>query len=123
MTGHTLTDRQQERIEPHCPRSISRRGRPGGDARTFVKRVLWIARTGLPRHDLPAEFGKWNAACKRFHERTGRGTFVSALKALSGEPDTECAMVDAAIVKVHRQGPSAGGLRSPTRPWQRHRRC
>jgi transposase len=49
-------------------------GRTGGDARLFFEAMLWIARTGSPWRDLPAEFGNWNTVFKRF-----RGRMVEAL--------------------------------------------
>ena len=52
-----ISDGQWDLIEPHCLGKKSDPGRTGGDARLFVEAVLWIARTGAPWRDLPAEFG------------------------------------------------------------------
>ena len=37
-------------------------GRAAADNRKFVEAVLWIARTGSPRRDLPPDFG---LSCRR----------------------------------------------------------
>ena len=71
--------------------------------------MLWIARTGSPWRDLPAQFGKWNTAFKRFSDWSKAGVFKRIFEAVSDDPDMEYAMVDATIVKVHRHGQGAKG--------------
>ena len=61
-----ISDKQWELIEPHCLGKKIDPGRSGSDARLFIEAVLWIARTGAPWRDLPAEFGKWNSVFKWF---------------------------------------------------------
>ena len=113
MTRFVLTAAQWERIEPHCLGTAADPGRTGGDARLFVEAVLWIARTGAPWRDLPAEFGKWNSVFKRFRHWVKADVFKRIFEALSGDPDLEYAMIDGSIVKVHRHGQGAkGGLRA-----------
>jgi transposase len=96
-------------------------GRSGVDNRRFVEAVLWIARTGSPWRDLPAEFGGWNTVFKRFRDWVKADVFKRLFDAASEEPDMEYAMIDATIVKslprakagVHRHGQGAkGGLRA-----------
>ena len=43
-------------------------GPSGSDNRMFLEAVLWIARTGSPWRDLPAEFGQWNTVFRRCRE-------------------------------------------------------
>jgi putative transposase len=60
------SDDQWARI---CKTIIGRpgqRGSTGRAGRMFVEAVLWIVRTGAPWRDLPAEFGNWNSAFRRF---------------------------------------------------------
>jgi len=58
-------------------------------------------------------FGKWNTVFKRFRDWVKADVFKRMFDAVSGEPDMEYAMVDAAIVRVHRHGQGAkGGLRA-----------
>ena len=99
-----LTDSQWERMQAHCPGKLSDLRRSAADNRQFVEAVLWIVRTGSPWRDLPAHFGKWNTAFKRFRRWVKADVFQRLFDVLSGEPDMEYAMVDATIVKVHRHG-------------------
>ena len=106
-----IGDKQWELIEPHCPGKKSDPGRSGSDARLFVEAVLWIARTGAPWRDLPAEFGKWNSVFKRFRYWVKRGVFHIMFRDLSIDSDFEYTMIDGTICKVHRHGQGAkGGL-------------
>ena len=106
-----IDDKQWELIEPHCLGKKSDPVRSGSDARLFVEDVLWIARTGAPWRDLPAEFGKWNSVFKRFRYWVKRVVFHIMFRYLSIESDFEYTMIDGTICKVHRHGQGAkGGL-------------
>lgn len=106
-----LSQAQWDKMEPHCLGKASDPGRSGSDNRRFVEAVLWIVRTGSPWRDLPLELGKWNTVFKRFRDWVKSGVFKRLFEAVSGQPDMEYAMVDATIVKVHRDGQGAkGGL-------------
>ncbi|MGL4262866.1 MAG: transposase, partial [Afipia sp.] len=56
-----LRDDQFERIAALLPGKARDPGRTAADNRRFVEAVLWIARTGSPWRDLPAQFGPWNS--------------------------------------------------------------
>ena len=106
-----ITDRQWQKMEPHCLGRKCDPGRTGSDPRRFLEAVFWIARTGAPWRDLPPGFGKWNTIFRRFRDWARAGVFGRIFNALSDDPDMEMAMVDATIVKVHRSAQGAkGGL-------------
>ena len=109
MDRFVLTDAQWAQMEPHCLGKVTDPGRSGGDNRLFVEAVLWIVRTGSPWRDLPALFGNWSTAYRRFRDWREADVFKKIFDAVSGEPDMEYAMVDATIVKVHRHGQDAKG--------------
>ncbi len=74
---------------------------------------MWIARTGCPWRDLPAEFGRWNTVFKRFRRWVKADAFYSMFKALAEDADFEYTMIDGTITKVHRHGQGAkGGLKA-----------
>ena len=104
-----MSDGQWDLIGPHCLGKKSDPGRTGGDARLFVEAVLWIARTGAPWRDLPAEFGKWNSIFTRFRYWVKRDVFHGMFNELSADSDFEYAMIDGTICKVHRHGQGAKG--------------
>ncbi len=73
MIRTVLSDAQWDRIKDLVPGKESDRGVTGRDNRLFVEGVLWVARTGAPWRDLPAEFGNWNSVWKRFGAGRKRG--------------------------------------------------
>ena len=106
-----LNDYQWRLIEPYCLGKKSDPGRTGKNTRLFLEAVLWIARTGSPWRDLPAEFGKWNSVFVRFRHCVKRDVFHNIFKALSTDSDFEYTMIDGTVCKVHRHGQGAkGGL-------------
>jgi transposase len=112
MDRRVLTNAQWAMMEPYCLGKPSDLGRSGNNNRQFLEAVLWIARTGSPWRDLPAQFGKWNTVFKRYSDWVKADVFQRIFEAVSDDPDMEYAMVDATIVKVHRHGHGAkGGLK------------
>ncbi|WP_149026388.1 IS5 family transposase [Acetobacter aceti] len=109
MERFVLTDAQWAQIEPHCLGKLTDPGRSGRNNRLFMEAVLWIVRTGSPWRDLPAVFGNWSTAFRRFSDWRNTDVFKRIFDALSGDPDMEYVMVDATIVKVHRHGQGAKG--------------
>ncbi len=112
MARYILQDNQWEKIASLCCGKKSDPGQTGGDARLFVEAVLWVARTGAPWRDLPAEFGNWNSVFKRFRRWVKNGTIDNIFNHLSSKDlDLEYVMIDGTIAKVHRHGMgSKGGL-------------
>ena len=107
-----LSDAQYEKIAPLLPGKSGDPGRTGADNRLFVEAVLWMVRTGAPWRDLPAGFGCWNSAFRRFRRWSMNGVFEKIFNTLSGDPDFEYAIVDGTIVRVHQHGTGAkGGLK------------
>src|SRR6266478_5565484 len=99
MDRYVLSDAQWAKMQPHCRGKKSDPGRSGENNRRFVEAVLWIARTGSPWRDLPAEFGPWNSVFKRFRDWVKADVFKRLFDAASDQPNMEYAMVDATIVR------------------------
>ena len=113
MVRRVLSDRQWEMAEPICLGKKRDPGRTGQDGRQFLEAVLWIARTGSPWRDLPAEFGNWNTVFQRFRYWAERGVFERIFEALSGDPDLEYAMIDGTIISAHQKASGANVWPAP----------
>jgi len=104
-----LSDQQWERIAPELPGKPGDPGARARDNRRFVEAVLWIARTGAPWRDLPAEFGKWYSVYTRFWRWAQKGVWERIFQALSDDADFEYVLIDATHIRVHQHGTGAGG--------------
>ena len=99
-----LSEEQWERIAPELP---GKPGDPGVTARNnrpFIEAVLWVARTGVPWRDLPAEFGKWFTVYTRFWRWAQKGVWERIFTNLSDDPDFEYVLIDGTLVRVHQHG-------------------
>jgi putative transposase len=104
-----LSTRQWRLIEKLC---VGKPGDPGGTGannRIFVEAVLWIARTGSPWRDLPAQFGKWNSIFVRFNRGSKTGVWQRIFAALSDDPDFEYLIIDSTLVRAHQHAAGAKG--------------
>jgi len=96
----------------------SRAGAPAGQCdRDFLEAILWIARTGSPWRDLPAELGYWHAVYMRFQRWERRGVWKKLWLALQGD---ECAgarhlFIDSTAIKVHQHAAGAPKKRAISR--------
>ena len=100
LPRHAISDDDWRRVEPLLPA----RG-PAGDRRRFVDAVLYVARTGIPWRDLPARFGHWNSARRRFDRWSRAGVWQRVFGALQ-DPDLEWVILDSTVIRAH---PSAAG--------------
>ena len=71
--------------------------------------MLWIARTGCPWRDLPAEFPNWRSVATRCRRWVQRKIWLQVLAWLTEEHDREAYVVDASYVCVHAHGTRARG--------------
>lgn len=106
-----LRDDQWERIEPLLQGKAGDRGRTGADNRLFVESVLWMARTGVPWRDLPAEFGPWNTVFRRFSRWADKGVWQAIFAKLSEDADFEEVFLDSTIVRAHQHAAGASKKR------------
>ncbi|SRR6266571_4675292 len=91
--------------------------------RIRYNQVLYLARTGTPWRDLPADFGHWDAVYNRFRRWEARGLWRQLWERLQQE---DCPLtrhiyifIDATIVRAHQH--AAGALKKtadkPHRLW------
>jgi transposase len=107
MVRRWLRDEQWQRLESILPGKAGDPGRPGKDNRLFIEAVLWIARTGSPWRDLPAEFGLWNSVYTRFGRWSNNGVWERVFAGLAEDADFEELFLDSTIVRAHQHSSGA----------------
>ena len=120
LHGHTISDADLDRIKDLLPGRPGQHGGVARDNRLFIDAVLYVARTGIPWADLPARFGNWNSAWRRFNRWAEAGRWDPILAALR-EPDLDVLLLDSTAVRAHpcAAGAPKNGMAaaaSPSRP-------
>jgi transposase len=82
VADRILTDELWTAVAPILPGKEGDPGCHGRDNRLFLEGVFWIARTGSPWRDLPAEFGKWYTTYTRYHRWEKKGVWPRVIDAL-----------------------------------------
>jgi transposase len=116
-TEPELTDEQWARLEPLLPPQRPATGRPNNDHRQVVEAMVWLARTGSPWRDLPAEYGSWKTVASRFYRWRRDGVFERLLAEVHrradgcGDLDWLVHYVDGTVVRAHQH--AAGARQAP----------
>jgi putative transposase len=105
-TKHLRED-QFNRIAAALPGYTGRVGRPVEDNRRFVEAVVWMGRNGGRWRSLPAEYGKWSSAHKRFKRWADAGIWQMIFNTLVEDADMEWVMIDSTIVRAHQHATGA----------------
>lgn len=109
MVRGLLTNEEWACFEPFMVEAGPSGGRPPRDHRRNLDAILWIARTGAPWRDLPAELGNWDSVFRQFRRWTGSGLWDVMLEALAdGGGDADLLqMIDSTSIRAHHC--AAGG--------------
>jgi putative transposase len=78
--------------------------------RLFFEALLYVARTGVPWRDLPAEFGRWDAVYNRFRRWVRSGGLRRLFELLTADPafgDIRRVFIDSTIVRAHQHAAGA----------------
>lgn len=116
MKRYELSDAQWRKIGDFLP------GRPGWvgvtakDNRQFVNGVLWVLRSGAHWKHMPAGYGNWKSAHKRFTRWAGAGIWERIFRVLLADRRNTWVMIDSTIVKAHQQAVCGKGG-AGTRQW------
>ncbi len=97
LPRHAITDAESDRLRGLVPTAG-----PRADTRRFVDAVVYVARTGIPWRDLPARFGNWNTAWRRFARWAAAGVWRKGFDALQ-DPDLEWLILDSTVTRVAAQ--------------------
>lgn len=106
-----LRDEQWKRIEPLMQGKDGDRGRSGANNRLFIEAVLWLARTGSPWRDLPAEFGPWNSVYVRFARWSDKNVWQNIFQVLREDANFDEVYLDSTIVRAHQHAAGAAKKR------------
>jgi transposase len=113
MPRKMLRNDQWDRIEQLLPGKDTDCGVTAKDNRLFVEAVLWIARTGSPWRDLPAELGNWHNVYTRYSRWGKKGVWERVVQATSAHADLQALLLDSTIVRAHQH--SAGAQKKRAR--------
>src|SRR5437016_559515 len=85
---------------------------PRQSDRMCIEAVLYVARTGIPWRDLPAEFGKWDAVSHRFRRWEQRNVWQQFWPHLPSDELTVAThiFIDSTIVRAPQH--AAGALKT-----------
>lgn len=87
--------------------------------REFLEAVLYLARTGTPWRDLPAEFGAWSAVYMRFRRWEEAGVWRGLWEVLQrgAAPAALQLFVDSTSIPVHPHAAGAPKKTARARLW------
>jgi transposase len=77
-----LSDAAWDRIRPLLPPQKPSTGRPRHDHRVVLSGILAVVLTGASWREMPAEYGKWETAYKRYRLWCDEGCWSRILQAL-----------------------------------------
>jgi transposase len=119
MVRRILNDEMWEEFEDALRMVKDPRGAPGKSEREFLEAVLFLARTGTPWRDLPAEFGKWSAVYMRFRRWEESGVWHGLWNVLQqgSTPIALQVFVDSTSIPVHPHAAGAPKKTARTRLW------
>ena len=92
--------------------------------RGFFEALLYLARTGIPWRDLPAEFGRWDAVYNRFRRWVASGGLRRLFEALTADPafgDIRRVLIDSTVVRAHQHAAGAPRKKKKLAPGARPR--
>ena len=109
---YMLTDDLWAAMEPLVRQAKRHKGgqRPALPDRQFFEALLYLARTGVPWRDLPAEFGRWDAVYNRFRRWISSGALRRLFESLTADPafgEVRRVLIDSTIVRAHQHAAGA----------------
>jgi len=103
MKRYELSEPQWSKVEGFLPGRADTVGVTAKNNRVFVNGVLWVLRSGAHWKHMPAEYGNWKSAHKRFTRWAKAGIWERIFKVLLTDPKNTWVMIDSTIVRAHQQ--------------------
>ena len=94
MNRYELSASQWCKIEGFLPGRTGTAGMTAKDNRGFVNGVLWVLRSGAHWKHLPAEYGNWKSAHKRFTRWAKAGVWERIIRVLLADPNNTYTMIN-----------------------------
>ncbi len=115
---YMLTDDLWDAVEPVVQKAKWYKGGqpPALPDRDFFEALLYLARTGIPWRDPPAEFGRWDAVYNRFRRWVRSGGLKTLFELMTADPqlgEYRRVLIDRTVVRAHRH--AAGARRKKKR--------
>jgi Putative transposase of IS4/5 family (DUF4096) len=82
-----LTEAEWARLRPLLPPPRPPTGRPRHDHRTVLGGILWVIRNGASWRDMPAQFGNWDRAYRRYRLWRDTGLWERLVDTLNNVSD------------------------------------
>jgi transposase len=114
MRRYEISEKVWQRLAPLLPGKASDRGRTATDTRLFLHACVSVRLAGWPWRDLPARFGPWNSAARRFRRWAQPGVWQRVFEAVAQEPDGAWVLLDSTSVRVPPL--AAGQTKAPPPP-------
>ncbi len=113
-----LTDEQRAVLEPLLPKGTKAGRPPVRSRRQSINGIRFRVRTGVPRRDMPVEYGPWGRICDLFRRWQRDGTWHRILSRLQCLADAEGSIgwdlsVDSTVCRAHQD---AAGARKQGEP-------
>ena len=105
-----LTDEVWKQLQSALDEVKRKDGRPPTISdRAFIEAVLYVARTGIPWRDLPAELGNWSAIYNRLRRWKLNGTWKKLWLSLQTDELSfaENLFIDSTCVRAHQHAAGA----------------
>lgn len=123
---YMLTDDLWAALEPSVRQAKWYKGgqKPALSDRDFFEALLYLARTGIPWRDLPAEFGRWDAVYNRFRRWVRSGGLRAVFDAMTADPQfgaVRRVFIDSTIVRAHQHAAGARRKHKRSGPGGRRR--
>ncbi|MET9425568.1 transposase [Streptomyces sp. NPDC006540] len=116
-----FTDEQWAVLEPLLPKGIKAGRPPVWSRRQLIDGIRFRVRTGVPRRDVPVEYGPWGRVYDLFHRWQRDGTWQQILTCLQSLADAKGVItwdlrVDSTVCRAHQHAAGArkqGDLANP----------